>query len=128
MEKQIGNQKNEAAQSGRQMNASMQACIDNCIKCFQICEQTIIHCLTMGGKHVEVEHMKSLQACAEICETSAKFMMLESPFHNQTCGVCAEVCKSCADSCEKLGGTEMQECADMCRQCAESCEAMAKMQ
>lgn len=128
MENQMGHQKESSARSSQSMNASMQACIENCIQCFKTCEQAIIHCLTMGGKHVEVEHMKGLQACAEICETSAKFMMLQSSFHTQTCGVCADVCRACAESCEKLGGSEMQECANACRKCVESCSAMAKMQ
>lgn len=128
MERQSELQRNQKATSVPQMDASMQACIDACLKCFQSCEQTMIHCLTMGGKHAEVEHMKTMQACAEISETSAKFMMLQSPFHTKTCGVCADVCTACAESCEKIGGAEMMACADICRKCADSCRAMAQMQ
>jgi hypothetical protein len=58
-------------------------------------------------------------ACAEICQTSANFLLLGVEQHRQTCGVCALVCEECAKSLEGLDGMEL--CLETCRRCAESC-------
>jgi hypothetical protein len=53
-------------------------------------------------------------------------MLRGSPHHTYVCGVCAEVCLRCAESCETLSDDDlMRHCADECRRCAESCRAMA---
>jgi hypothetical protein len=82
----------------------------------------------MGGDHAETSHIRLLLDCAEICQTSANFMLRMSNFHNQTCGVCAEVCEHCARDCERFEDDEMmQQCAEACRSCARSCREMAGM-
>jgi hypothetical protein len=110
-----------------QISADMRECIDNCTNCHNICLETIAHCLQMGGKHAETAHVRLLMDCAEICATSANFMLRGSDLHSRTCAVCAEVCKRCADDCEQLadGDEQMLRCAEMCRRCAESCRRIA---
>ena len=49
-------------------------------------------------------------ACAEICRTSAHFMLINTPHHKHTCKECAEICEECAKDCERLG--DMQQCVD----------------
>lgn len=105
-------------------DADMQACIEACTHCHQVCLQTAMnHCLVMGGQHVEPEHFRLLMSCAEICQTSANFQLGSSTFHPRVCDVCAEVCEACAADCERIGG--MEECVRACRACAESCRKMA---
>jgi hypothetical protein len=107
-----------------QMSPEMQSCIDECLRCYQTCFGTAMtHCLEQGGKHVEPGHFRIMMACAEICKTSAHFMLMNSPHHKHTCRECAEICEECAKSCEQVG--DMQECVDQCRRCAESCRKMA---
>jgi hypothetical protein len=104
----------------------MQQCIQNCLDCHRICLETVTYCLQQGGHHAEASHIRTLLDCAEICQTSANFMTRGSEFHPRTCGVCAEVCERCAESCGQMGNdAQMQACADMCRRCAESCRRMA---
>jgi hypothetical protein len=105
----------------------MQQCIDECLGCHSICLQTVQHCLDLGGRHAEREHITLLLDCAEICETSANYMLRGSRLHGRTCAVCAEVCRACEDDCLRVGGNDemMQQCAEACRRCAESCERMA---
>jgi len=111
-----------------QGSQDMQQCIQNCQDCHDICLETVAYCLTKGGKHAEAAHIRLLLDCAEICQTSANFMVRGSSLHPQTCGVCAEVCERCAEDCERFGDdATMRECADMCRRCAESCRKMAAM-
>ena len=108
---------------------SMQACIDNCTSCYQLCAHMITYCLEKGGLHAKSKHIQLLQDCAKICEVSANFMIRESHFHNLTCGACAKICIACAESCEAFSDDDMMKsCAEICRKCAKSCEEMAKMQ
>jgi hypothetical protein len=105
----------------------MQECIDHCTNCHRICVETAQHCLGMGGQHAAPEHIRLLLDCAQICATSADFMLRGSPLHVKTCAVCSEICRLCADACARMAGSDelMKRCADLCRQCAESCMKMA---
>lgn len=109
------------------LSREMQQCVDQCLACYSVCEQTIEHCLETGGRHAEARHIRTLRDCAEICRTSADFMIRSSTFHARTCAVCAEICRACERECRQMGDDQMmQQCADACRRCAESCERMAK--
>jgi hypothetical protein len=110
-------------------SGQIQDCIKNCQHCHQICVETVQHCLTKGGPHAEANHIKTLLDCAEICETSANFMVRGSNIHSQTCSVCAEACERCATDCERFGDdAQMKACAESCRRCVESCRQMATPQ
>lgn len=103
---------------------NMQQCIDACLECYRTCLSTAMnHCLEMGGEHVEPKHFRLMMACAEMCRTSAHFMLINTPHHKHTCKECAEICQECADDCERIG--DMDECVSACRRCAKSCLAMA---
>lgn len=111
---------------GQQMSDEMRRCIDDCLDCSSICTETIMHCLQMGGEHAEPEHIRLLIDCAEICQTSANFMLRNSNLHGRVCGVCAEVCERCADDCARFtDDSVMQQCAEVCRRCAASCREMS---
>jgi hypothetical protein len=104
----------------------MERCIDLCQDCHALCIQTIRHCLELGGRHAMPEHIRLLEDCAEICETSANYMLRGSSFHDRMCNLCAEVCRYCADSCGHVAAEDhkIKQCADLCRRCAGSCERM----
>ena len=104
----------------------MQQCIEECLSCHRVCLETVTYCLQQGGKHAEATHIQTLLDCAEICQTSANFMLRSSELHGRTCAACAEVCERCAESCEQMGEDEqMRACAEACRRCADSCRQMA---
>lgn len=108
----------------KQMSSEMKSCIEECLRCYSTClGMAMNHCLEAGGKHLEPGHFRTMMACAEICRTSAHFMLLGTPHHKHTCRECAEICEECARSCEAVG--DMQDCVDQCRRCAESCRRMA---
>ena len=114
--------------TGSHSTSEMQQCIQNCMDCHRICVETAAHCLQMGGEHAAARHITTLLDCAEICQTSANFMLRGSMFHGRTCAACAEICEQCAQACEQMGGdAQMQACAEACRRCAESCRQMATM-
>ena len=108
------------------MNETVHQCINECLNCHNVCLNTITYCLEQGGGHAEAGHIRLLLDCADICQTSADFMLRGSPRHTRTCGVCAEICALCAEECERYqDDAHMQNCAQACLRCAESCGQMA---
>jgi hypothetical protein len=104
----------------------MRQCIQNCLDCHRVCLETVAYCLQKGGKHADPKHLRLLMDCAEICQTSANFMLRGSELHTRTCFACAEVCERCEASCASMGDdATMKACADACRRCAESCRKMS---
>lgn len=117
-----------STQATRQTNESTDECIQNCLECHRVCLETVTYCLKLGNAHAEPQHIGLLLDCAEICRTSADFMIRGSELHQLTCGVCAEVCGRCATDCEQTGADDahLKACAEVCRRCAESCRQMAQ--
>lgn len=114
------------AQATSRITNEMQQCIQECLNCHSICLQTGAYCLQQGGRHAEAGHVTTLLACAEICRTSADFMLLGSELHMRTCAACAEVCDRCAESCEGFGADQLMKiCSEACRRCAELCRRLA---
>ncbi|WP_081448375.1 four-helix bundle copper-binding protein [Fulvimarina pelagi] len=102
----------------------MQSCIDDCLACYRSClSMATGHCLRMGGKHAEEQHLTHMHACAEICRTASHLMVIGSKHAPSVCAVCAEICEECAKECERVG--DMDDCVAACRQSAESCRKMA---
>jgi hypothetical protein len=101
-------------------------CLKNCLDCYQTCTETTIRCLALGGKHSKLAVMSLLMDCATICNLNADFMLRNSNFYPQTCGITADICDECADVCERFDDDFMKQCASVCRRCAESCREMAR--
>jgi hypothetical protein len=99
----------------------MQACIRNCMECSAVCMNTA----AFAVEHQHPAHVMLLLDCADICNTSANFMLRGSEQHHLTCGVCAELCQMCADECAKMQQPQFRGCADICRRCADTCRQMS---
>ncbi|MFZ6816716.1 four-helix bundle copper-binding protein [Undibacterium sp. Ji22W] len=105
-------------------NKNMQSCIEACNHCHASCLHTaMMHCLEMGGAHVEATHFRLMMDCAAICQTSASMQLSGSSFHQALCTICADICEACAKSCETVGG--MDACVKACHDCAASCRKMS---
>ncbi len=116
-----------ATEGGHHTNEEMSKCIQLCRDCHAICTQTIAHYLKLGGRHATPDRIRLLVDCAQMCATSADYMLRESTFHDRTCRLCSDLCKLCAKDCEQLAGGDqmLKQCIEMCQRCAESCERMA---
>jgi hypothetical protein len=103
----------------------MEHCIDNCTACHRICLETAARHFR-GDAAIAEPHVRLLLDCAEICATSADFMIRGSELHPHTCQACAIICDRCADECDRMGqDPHMAACAEICRRCAETCREMA---
>jgi hypothetical protein len=107
------------------IDPAVRRCIDECVRCHEVCLSTVAYCLEQSGQHAEESHITLLLDCADICQTSADFMLRGSDEHGRICAVCAAVCQRCAEDCDQFVGDEvMHACADGCRICADLCEQM----
>ena len=101
----------------------MQDAIKACLDCHSMCLRMAMgYCLERGGRHAEQKHLRLMINCAELCQTSANFMLSDSPLHSRVCLICAEACEACAKSCEQVG--DMRDCVEECQACAKSCRTM----
>lgn len=109
------------------ITVDMRRCIESCKSCHGACIEAIRHCLSQKGDYSSPDQITWLMDCAEICDTSADFLLRGSERHPETCRICSDICKRCADECRRLGQGDdvMTRCADLCVACAESCTAMA---
>jgi hypothetical protein len=57
----------------------MQAAIEECEKCHDVCARTVTHCLAQGGRHAATDHIRTLLDCIDLCATCASFMLRGSP-------------------------------------------------
>jgi len=118
----------ERDQSHQHTHDAMQECIEECLNCHAVCTMTLQHCIATGGEHTEVNLIGILLDCAEICQTSANFMLRGSPYHVVTCAACAELCRACEEACRAVNADEqLAHCGEICAACAESCDRMAQM-
>jgi hypothetical protein len=108
------------------ISEEVRECIQDCLDCYRTCNQTLIRCLSMGGKHAELDHLNLIMDCARICNTNSDFMLRNSMYYPQTCGLTADICDECGDVCDRFEDDFMKECASVCRRCAESCREMAR--
>lgn len=111
--------------SARMTSDEMDECITGCLACHAACLQTVEHCLEKGGAHAAREHIRLLLDCAEVCESSAHYMIRESPFQARICALCAEACRACEEACRRMGDAADLRCAEACRRCAEMLPAAA---
>jgi hypothetical protein len=118
-----------AVQGGHHSDDEMKKCAQLCQECHALCTETIRHCLKLGGRHAAPEHIGLLLDCAQLCETTAQYLLRGSSLHERICALCADVCQECAENCVQIAGDDhkMKQCAELCRRCAGSCERMSKV-
>lgn len=105
---------------------NMEEAIANSLECFRVTTLCLEHCLLLGGKYAEPDHIMLLKECAEICQVSTSFMVENSDFTHDVCGICARICDLCGDSCYDLAEHDpiITACMSACKNCAESCRNM----
>ncbi|MDT0406020.1 four-helix bundle copper-binding protein [Streptomyces edwardsiae] len=107
------------------MSQDMRDCIDACMACHGVCEETMSSCLRQGDR-ARMPIMRALMDCSETTRVCADMMMRRSPLANEMCMMCAQACDMCAEACMSVPDDErLARCAESCRRCSEMCRAMA---
>jgi hypothetical protein len=109
------------------MSKAMQDCVDACMSCHTMCEETMSSCMSMGsGGQDRMQIMRALIDCSEMTRMCADMMMRRSPLAAEMSAMCARACEMCAQACMSMpDDPQMIRCAESCRRCAEMCRAMA---
>ncbi|MFF4502482.1 four-helix bundle copper-binding protein [Streptomyces sp. NPDC001401] len=107
------------------MSKEMQDCVQACMSCHAVCEETMSSCMQMGGAP-SMQIMRALMDCSEMTRMCADMMMRRSPMSAEMCAMCAKACDMCAEACMSMpDDPQMMRCAEACRRTAEMCRAMS---
>lgn len=92
----------------------LSACAVACNVCFRAC---------LGEEHVlQLTRCIELdRECADICQQTASILSRDSSNADHFLGLCANICKQCAEECEKHPHEHCAECAAACRFCYDRC-------
>ena len=109
---------------GQELTAKLQECVTHCLECHRLCLRAAMkYHLNAGANPLDVEQIRLLINCAEICHTTATAILVGAPLVKATCRVCARVCRRCEADAARHGW--MYECAQASRRCADSCQRAA---
>ncbi|MET7637815.1 four-helix bundle copper-binding protein [Streptomyces sp. NPDC005438] len=109
------------------MTKEMKECMEACMACHTMCEETMTYCLQMsGGGDQQMQVMRALMDCTGMTRMCADMMMRRSPMMTEMCAMCARACEMCAEACMAMPDDEqMRRCAEACRKAASMCRSMA---
>lgn len=100
--------------------------------CRNHCGRAADHCLEELRKGTEQREAYArahelTRDCQQLCSLSADLTSRGSPVAHHAHAACAEVCRACAESCEKIAGDKiLQDCARACRTAEEHCRNMGR--
>ena len=98
-------------------------CIDLCLECHSTATATVAYILE---RKLRADRLGTLLDAADMCRTTADFMLRGSELEERVCDVCSEVCEWAAQMCEQMGeDDQIRRCAAICRRCAKACREMA---
>ncbi|MEP6927574.1 MAG: hypothetical protein ABI834_08055 [Ginsengibacter sp.] len=101
--------------------------MQKCLNSWKTCEELISWNIQNG------KYLNTINACrdvAEMCSQCIKFEAQRSPFFQQLCEVCAEICEGCAVELEKFESENgiFMETINSCRTFASACREVAEKQ
>ena len=99
-----------------------------CLRCREVCEDTVTHALRVGGSAAEDERIGAWLDCADVCRTTATFIRRGSALAGRTAGIAADLCERAAEACAPFAGDgALAACAHTCRRCAAWCRRLAAL-
>lgn len=101
-------------------NSKLIEALNNCIAHCNYCASA---CLREENVKMMADCIRLDIACAEVCNTTAKLVGMDSSYAKEMVKLCKEICENCADECSSHDHQHCQDCAKACRDCAAACEA-----
>ena len=98
--------------------------IQSLTKCAIECEHCADACLDEKDKlQMLVECIRLDRDCGQLTRTTADFLARRSDMSNDLVAKCEDICRRCAEECEKHDTVHCRECAKACRECEEACKS-----
>jgi hypothetical protein len=96
--------------------------VDVLLECAATCEWCADQCLNEDQLKKLIDCIRTDRDCATICRSSAELLIRDSKYSAQVIDICEQVCRDCAEECEKHEHDHCRACADACRRCEEVCK------
>ena len=99
--------------------------MQKCLSCWKMCEEFIAW--SIENKKF-VDSLNKFRDTSEMCSQCMKFEAEQSPFLQQLCEVCAQVCDACVTEMEQHENEELiiANTLDSCRDFANACKEIAE--
>lgn len=106
-----------AAQDGSYMSA-----VHALQECHVACQKILTANMPKeAGMNLPYQQLKQLQACSEICESTARLLLKDGIGAEHLCEIASRICEQCARSFEKREEPGMTRLRELCRQAAGAC-------
>src|SRR5664279_2576124 len=101
--------------------------MQKCLTCWKMSEEFIAWSI-QNGKYIS--SINEFRDTAEMCSQCIKFEAQRSPFFQQLCEVCADICERCAADIEQYENENeiFSETLDSCKIFAKACREVAEKQ
>lgn len=103
------------------MNQQNQSLLDALNACVAACENCASACLQEDDVKMMAPCIALDRDCSDICALTARLVARGSAHAQHLLRECAEICRQCAEECEKHQHQHCQDCAAACRRCEEAC-------
>ncbi|TDQ42769.1 four-helix bundle copper-binding protein [Aureibacillus halotolerans] len=100
------------------------ACYQACIDTLRASNECYDACLLETNPAELKECIRLTRECADMCAFAAQAISRKSPYVEQICALCAQICEACGHACGPHQHDYCQRCAKQCFQCAEACRAI----
>lgn len=101
-----------------------QTCIDACLSCADLCNQSASASLLVNEQKVLANCIQLNMECAVICYATAQLMSLGSKKVAEFCSICAAICETCALECDMHELDHCKECTAACKVCVIECRKL----
>jgi hypothetical protein len=89
--------------------------------CAIVCNMCYNGCLNEKEVSIMARCIELNRECADICQLSASMFARDSENIDAFLKLCAKICETCAEECEKHDKEYCRKCARVCRKCQEMC-------
>lgn len=95
--------------------------IQELVNCALACEACAAACLSEEDVNLMTRCVELDRDCADTCFQTARLLMRDSEIAGQFLKVTEEICRLCAEECNKHDQEHCKICAELCERCAEIC-------
>lgn len=105
-------------------NIAHKELLQKLIECALTCEECEAACLNEENITLLARCIELDRDCADICLHASRLVQRDSEIADEYLKVCENICRMCAEECNKHNLEYCKMCADTCLACANACHAM----